>query len=114
MMILTDAEKKFIKEKLRTKIERTKIKIDRMIEMTEPIGPENAIGRVSRMDAINNKGVMEAALRSSQEELDAMHSALRRMESGDDSFGLCERCGQAIPFQRIALMPGSTRCVRCA
>jgi len=103
----------FIREKLRSKIDRTKVKIDRMKDMTQPISPENSIGRVSRMDAINNKGVMEAALRSAEEELNAMQSALRRL-GVDPTFGLCERCGSQIPFQRLALMPGSTKCVRCA
>ena len=46
---------KHVKERLTSKISRTKVKIERMEEMTQPIGPENAIGRVSRMDAINNK-----------------------------------------------------------
>ena len=31
-----------------------------------PIAPENAIGRVSRMDAINNKSVNEAALKKAE------------------------------------------------
>ena len=35
-------------------------------EITKPIAPENAIGRISRMDAINNKSVTEAALRQAK------------------------------------------------
>lgn len=30
----------------------------------KPIAPDVAIGRISRMDAINNKSVMEASLRN--------------------------------------------------
>lgn len=112
-MSLTPEEKRLLRSKLESKIDRAVKKIDRMEEMTKPISPENAIGRVSRMDAINNKSVMEAALRSAQVELDAMHLALRKLQSGDD-FGQCERCGGQIPFQRLVLMPGSTKCVHCA
>lgn len=112
-MSLTAEEQAFLKEKLTVKIERTKVKIDRMKSMTEPIGPENAIGRVSRMDAINNKSVMEAALRAAEEELEGMHAALRKLDTGEP-YGLCDRCGKQIPFQRLALMPGSTKCIHCA
>lgn len=112
-MNLTKKEKELLIEKLEVKIERTSKKINRMEEMTRPIGPENAIGRVSRMDAINNKSVMEAALRTAKVDLDAMQAALRKLVSGDE-FGLCERCGNQIPFQRLALIPGTTKCVHCA
>ncbi len=109
---MTDEERTLLKERLNTRIARTKIKIERMEEMTQPIGPENAIGRVSRMDAINNKSVMEAALRSARKELDEMESALRHI--GDESFGRCLRCHSEIPFKRLAVMPGSRYCVHCA
>ena len=72
---MTQEEINNIKQRLTTKISRTKVKIGRMEEMTQPIGPENAIGRVSRMDAINNKSVMEAALRTARKNLDAMEAA---------------------------------------
>lgn len=112
-MSLTVEERDLLKNRLQVKIEHTLVKISRMTDMTQPISPENAIGRVSRMDAINNKSVMEAALRSAKMELDAMQSALRKLQANSE-FGLCERCGSQIPFQRLALMPGSTKCVHCA
>lgn len=112
-MALSPEERKQLKIKLMNKIGRTESKIGRMESMTQPIGPENAIGRVSRMDAINNKSVMEAALRMARLDLDAMHAALRRLDTGE-AVGICERCGKQIPFQRLALIPGSTKCVHCA
>ncbi len=110
---MTEDEKKQVKEKLTVRIERTRKKIERMEDMTQPIGPENAIGRVSRMDAINNKSVMEAALRSARKELDDMETALRHIDK-DPEFGLCLRCKEPIPFQRLYVLPGSRHCVNCA
>jgi len=46
--------------------------------MTQPIAPENAIGRLGRMDAINNKSVMEAALREAEAKLIRVNQALQR------------------------------------
>ena len=110
---MTPEEIQTIQQRLTTKIARAKVKIGRMEDMTQPIGPENAIGRVSRMDAINNKSVMEAALRTARKDLDAMEVALRKIKKGEE-IGLCEKCKQPIPIQRLLLMPGSPFCVRCA
>jgi len=60
--MLTDKEKIDIRNRIHRKI----IDIDERIleyrELTKPIPPSVAIGRVSRMDAINNRSINEAAL----------------------------------------------------
>lgn len=38
--------------------------------------------------------------------------ALARIEAG--SYGICERCGEAIPFARLDALPYTTLCVDCA
>lgn len=81
-------------------------------ELTKPIPPENAIGRVSRMDAINNRSINEAALRTAKRQKADLLRALERLK--DDKFGLCHACGERIPIGRILLVPGASRCVRCA
>ena len=77
-----------------------------------PVAPDDAIGRVSRMDAINNKAVVEAALRTARRKL----QRLKTMEAnlGDPNLGLCKRCGRAIPLGRVLAMPESPFCVRCS
>ena len=56
-------KKKAIEEKLLHEINSTQKKIEEYTELCKPIAPEDSIGRISRMDAINNKSVVEAALR---------------------------------------------------
>ena len=46
-----------IKGKILTEIAKTAEKIDEYEEMAQPIAPDSAIGRISRMDAIINKTV---------------------------------------------------------
>ena len=58
-----------IKLQLQAELESTQKKISDYTDLCKPIAPENAIGRVSRMDAINNKSVVEAALRESKKKL---------------------------------------------
>ncbi len=44
--------------------------------------------------------------------LGKVQNALRRIESG--GYGICERCGKAIPIERLDALPYSTMCVDCA
>lgn len=87
-------------------------KIAEYKELTKPIPPENAIGRVSRMDAINNKSVNEAALRQSEAKFQRLELALKKID--EPYFGICTKCGKPIPMGRVMLVPGATTCVPCA
>ena len=103
-------------KQIRQRAERKKADLEERIqeyrELTKPIPPSEAIGRVSRMDAINNRSVNEAALRQLETELEGLIKAMDRMR--DEKYGKCLRCGEDIPTGRLMLMPGATRCVRCA
>ncbi|HKK78871.1 MAG TPA: TraR/DksA C4-type zinc finger protein [Phaeodactylibacter sp.] len=105
-------ERTQLKTKIEAAIAKTQEEVGRLEEATRPISPENAIGRVSRMDAINNKGVSEAALRSAKRKLTNLKIALEKIDKPE--FGICTRCKQPIPPARLMYMPESTRCVRCA
>ncbi|MEA3505694.1 MAG: TraR/DksA C4-type zinc finger protein [Bacteroidota bacterium] len=109
---MTKQEKKQLLEKLGKEKIKLEKKIEQLKEMTQPIEPDCAIGRVSRMDAINNKSVNEAALRATKESYSNVLQSLATIDKPD--FGLCRVCGQKIPFSRLYVMPGSTRCVKCA
>ncbi len=60
-------------EKIRLKIEEEIIKTEKLIldykDMTQPVEPDCAIGRISRMDAINNQSVTKASLRQAEAKL---------------------------------------------
>lgn len=105
-------EKRQLIEKIKKVIVKAESEIAHLEEMTKPIAPENSLGRVSRMDAINNKSVAEAALRSSRKKLSRLKLALTKID--EVGFGLCEHCKKPIAAKRLMFMPQSTRCVRCA
>ena len=105
-------ERNKAKESIKKSIQETQKDISNLKDLTKPISPENAIGRVSRMDAINNKSVNEAALRNAINKLALLKLAIQRINHVD--FGLCIRCKNQIPIQRILLIPQSSRCVHCA
>jgi len=105
-------DKQEIRTLIEQEIEKTNAKIAEYDEMSSPVSPDDAIGRVSRMDAINNKSVTESALRQVKDKLSKLRHALNRID--DEQFGLCQRCGKAIPVMRVVLMPQSPYCVNCA
>ncbi|QIA08172.1 TraR/DksA family transcriptional regulator [Draconibacterium halophilum] len=101
-----------IKAQINSEIEKTQKLIQEYTELTKPIEPENAIGRISRMDAINNKSVTEAALRKAKDKLENLKFAVSKVD--DDDFGLCVKCKKPIPLGRVLIMPQARTCVNCS
>lgn len=109
---MIQTEKNNIENQIKEKIEQLEKDIVMLKDLTQPISPDCAIGRISRMDAINNKSVNEAALRKKVVQLSALKESLRNIDS--DDFGKCIKCGMQIPIGRIMIMPESKKCVNCA
>lgn len=97
-----------VKEEL-SKLEK---RIELYRELTRPVAPDNAIGRVSRMDAINNKSVNDAALRTAEERQRKLFAVLENVKNKD--FGICRACHNPIPDARLLIRPESSLCVNCA
>jgi DnaK suppressor protein len=71
--------------------------MDDLKSFTDPVAPDNAIGRISRMDAINNKTIFDASHRNLNNRLIQLQQSLKRLD--DDDFGICIKCRQFIPFE---------------
>jgi DnaK suppressor protein len=104
--------KKALEKEIDSRIISLSEEIEELKELVKPISPENAIGRISRMDAINNKSVNEASLRAKQAMLSNLNSAKSRID--DNDFGICLKCGLPIPEGRLILMPQARKCVNCS
>ena len=62
--ILETEKRKKLKNHIKKKIEDLKENIKSYQVLTQPVVPDNAIGRLTRMEAINSKSINEAALNS--------------------------------------------------
>jgi len=109
---MTPKEKEVLRKSISEKIISLREQVKDLQELTKPIEPDCAIGRVSRMDAINNKAINDNALVKKSRQLDGLENALENLE--DPKFGKCINCGDAIPMGRILLVPESRICVNCA
>ncbi|WP_298893386.1 TraR/DksA C4-type zinc finger protein [uncultured Psychroserpens sp.] len=105
-------DKAQVKQTILEEISKTEASIEHYKELTKPISPNDAIGRVSRMDAINNKSVNEASLRQAEIKLNNLKRVWSKID--DTDFGLCLKCKQQIPVGRILIRPESLLCVNCA
>lgn len=108
---MTEFEKQQIQEKTTAEIIRLKHDIARLKEVTQPVSPEDMDG-ITRMDAIVNKSVNDAALAAAQSRLAGLEYATKRFD--DPDFGYCAECGESIPVKRLLSMPESILCVDCA
>jgi DnaK suppressor protein len=78
---------------------------------TDPVAPDDAIGRISRMDAINNKGVFDASMGNLKSRLSQLIHILTIVD--DKDYGICSRCHQPIPIERLKIRPEVRSCASC-
>ncbi len=81
-------------------------------QSTEVIAPDTAIGRLSRLDAMQAQQVALAGKRRLEEERSRLLQALGRIGLG--TFGTCLRCGNDIALERLEHQPDAVVCVPCA
>ncbi|MGD9331927.1 MAG: TraR/DksA C4-type zinc finger protein [Desulfobacterales bacterium] len=105
-------QKQTLADHIQKTIAELKDDIDAYKALTQPIAPDDAIGRLTRMEAINSKSINEAALRKSRSKLTRLEQTLRDID--DPDFGRCRECDEPIPFARLMIMPESDLCVGCA
>ena len=105
-------DKNKIKNIIEEKIKDLVFEIDELRQIAKPIEPENSIGRISRMDAINNKSINDRMLRNSLQKLKNLNTGLKRLENVD--FGICIKCKREININRLLLIPETLKCVKCS
>ena len=73
---------------------------------------QTSVGRVSRIDAIQQQAMALATERNRERDLARINSALARLDEG--SFGECITCGEEISPKRLAFDPSLPTCIDCA
>ena len=103
---------KDIKKQILVEITKVKGDIISLGEQVGPIAPDNAIGRLSRMEAMSSRGISEAKLRDARGRLIMLENAMRKID--DPEFGNCRECGDPIQIARLKFLPETPLCVECA
>ncbi|HHO48681.1 MAG TPA: TraR/DksA family transcriptional regulator [Desulfobacteraceae bacterium] len=73
---------------------------------------QGRLGRLSRMDAMQQQEMARAADRLNDLELQRIETALRRMDAGE--YGYCVVCDEEIAEGRLRFDPSVPTCISCA
>jgi DnaK suppressor protein len=111
--VLDEAQREELRQLMEASLQEAARDVARLKDLIAPVAPDPAIGRLTRMEAIQSKSISEANLRKAQSRQTSLKRALRRLEE-DEEFGICDGCEEPIPYKRILLVPSTTRCVGCA
>lgn len=109
---MTNDEKEQLKLKMEGKVKELTVSIAELKAASKPLGLDSAIGRLSRMDYINNKAISESQITKAESDLFALNRWLSLYDT--PKFGKCARCGNEININRLLLIPASSRCISCA
>ncbi len=70
------------------------------------------MGRLSRMDALQNQALAKAGKVRAERQLKMIEAALTRIDN--DDYGDCLECGEPINPKRLEIDPTTLHCIECA
>ena len=101
-----------MRERLQWRAAELRDTIARIDGTTAPVSPNNAIGRLTRLDAMQATSMRRAAARDHDLELHSVVRALKAMADGE--YGICRRCKEDLAEARLRAKPEAFLCVACA
>lgn len=97
---------------LKSKAVELELQLEGSRQGTEPVTlDQQAVGRVSRIDAIQQQQMAVANREHSTLLLKLVSAALLRVKSGE--YGYCLQCGEPIAFARLEAQPFTPNCLNC-
>ncbi len=78
---------------------------------TETVDLEQPIGRVSRVDALQQQQMAKATRARNDMRLRQVAAALAKAREGD--YGCCRKCDEPVGFRRLKARPETPFCVEC-
>ncbi len=93
-------------------VEQLQATLDSTRDAARPVElDQTTMGRVSRIDAIQQQKMIEASRRNQTVRLRQARAALARI--ADDEYGDCLKCDEPIGTARLTARPESPFCVAC-
>lgn len=104
---------KVYRKKLLAEREELEHDVEASAPSREPVElDQTSVGRLSRMDALQNQAMALETERRREIELARVDAALKRIDSGD--YGYCVTCGEDISPERLQSDPATPQCIDCA
>jgi DnaK suppressor protein len=80
-------------------------------ESVRPVSLDQPIGRLSRIDAIQQQQMAQANRHAYEIRLRQIQAALAAM--ADDEYGYCKSCDDPIGYARLSVRPEAPFCLSC-
>jgi len=108
---LSDSQVSELDQQLR----ELRVQLERDLEgskaAAQVVSLDEPIGRLSRMDAIQQQKMAEANRRQQTLRLGQVKLSLAALRTGD--YGLCRSCEEPIGYNRLLARPESPFCIQC-
>jgi DnaK suppressor protein len=81
------------------------------LESSRPVGLDQPIGRLSRMDALQQQSMTQASRRAAEMRISKIDNAINRIKRED--YGYCLECEEEIGSARLYAQPEAPFCLGC-
>ncbi len=108
---LTPSQLEELQQDLRSLQENLHSLLKVSMEGTKPVELDQPIGRLSRMDAIQQQKMAQANRANHKLRFDLVKAALMVFER--DEYGYCRKCEEPIGYGRLKAKPETPFCVGC-
>ncbi|MDH3602493.1 MAG: TraR/DksA family transcriptional regulator [Candidatus Tectomicrobia bacterium] len=85
--------------------------LDVSADSARPVSLDQPIGRLSRMDAIQDQQMAQANRRGYELRLRQVQAGLSAMDEGD--YGYCKKCEDPVGYARLGVRPEAPFCLPC-
>ena len=110
-MSLSPAQERELREDLEALEAALGEQLDTSRNAAGPVDLDEPIGRVSRVDALQQQHMVQAGRRAAALRRQQVEAALRRLAQGE--YGACLVCGEAVGFARLKVRPEAPLCLAC-
>ncbi|MBD89659.1 MAG: molecular chaperone DnaK [Deltaproteobacteria bacterium] len=108
---LTEEQFDALHRRLKDLTEEIESALETSSDSERPVDLEEPIGRISRIDAIQQQKMARASRARLQGRLRAIRAALDRIDQ--DAYGDCALCDDPIGYGRLAARPETPLCMPC-
>lgn len=110
---LTQAQRLELTEDLKARAIALRVSLTQTQEHAKPVDLDEPIGRLSRMDAIQQQQMALANRARAQASLQQVELSLSLIAQEPERYGLCTRCEEPIGYKRLKARPESNVCMSC-
>ncbi len=102
-------------EELRVQLTEEQARLAELLKISKddakPVDLDEPIGRLTRMDAIQQQQMTKANRAASERKLHQIEAALEAV--GKDEYGYCRSCEEPVGYRRLKARPETPLCLEC-